>query len=133
MKLNTLMLDDMVLLWHQRFNAWIPITVTIDILKSVKEDEIKPIDLTPEMLENNDFTKRDAIPGIISWKEWVSSDGRVILCNKQDFINSDNTWAIHIDNEDMETIGAAELSFLHQLQHILKHYEIEHKEFIVQL
>jgi hypothetical protein len=125
------MLDDYILMWHQRYNSWIPITVTIDILKGLKENEIKPVDLTPKLLECNGFKKQALIPGIKGVDGWVSYDRRVILRNDPEYINSENTWSIHVDSEDMASICNAELSYFHQLQHIYKHCEIE-KEFIIQ-
>lgn len=124
MNIDFLMKDDLVL-WNHPRKGWTVIRVTLDILKTAVEGELKPIDLTSEILENNEFTKRDAIPGIISWKEWVNLDGRVILNNNKDHINSNNTWYIHVDDEDMRTICTAELSYLHELQHILRHCKIK--------
>ena len=126
MNVDFLTKNDLVLWDHPR-KGWIVIKVTLKILRTATDSEIKPIDLTPEILENNGFTKRDAIPGVVSWKEWVSKDGRVILTNNPDHINSENTWSIHVDSKDMATICTAELSYLHELQHILRHCKIEHE------
>lgn len=133
MKIDNLFEGDWVLWWHPRKQNWVPLKIVIEILSAYKKEynfdapDIKPIELTPELLEKNGFEKKEQVKGII---EWISPDGRVILRNDPEWINSDNTWSIHVDNESMESIGSAELSYFHELQHIYKFHKIE-KEFKV--
>lgn len=127
MKLDILQKDDWILLWNPKKIKWIPTRVTIEILYSYENlkmydpSDIKPIMITEKFLQKNGFTKEEIIKGFI---EWVSSDRRIILRNDSKFINSNKTWSIHVDSEDMCSICNAELSFVHELQHILKHCEI---------
>ena len=86
------------------------------------EDKCKPIPITPEILEKNGFEREDWID---NKGRFVSADGRLILQNDENFINSLNTWYIHIDNEDFETIGSCELTYVHQLQHALRLFGID--------
>ena len=137
MKIDYLVEGDWVLWWHPRKESWVPFKITIEVLAVYKRDynfdaqDLKPIELTPELLEKNGFIKRNGFTNNnISWNEWVSPGGRIIINNNQEIINSNNIWAIHIDNEDMESIGNAELSYFHELQHIYKFHKIE-KEFKV--
>jgi hypothetical protein len=114
--------------WHPRKQSWVTLKITIEVLSAYKSEynfeasDLKPIDLTPEILEHNGFTKEERIKGLV---EWISEDGRVILRNDPNYLNSENIWGIHVDSPDMSTICTAELSYLHQLQHIYKHCEIE--------
>lgn len=79
-----------------------------------------PIPLTPEILEKNGFNCEEIIQ-----PHWISEDGRILLRNDESLINSNNKWSVHVDNEDMQTIGYFELTYVHQLQHALRLCEIE--------
>lgn len=87
------------------------------------EAEIKdlhPIPLTSEILEKNGFNCEEIIQ-----LHWISEDGRILLRNDESLISSNNKWSVHVDNEDMQTIGYFELTYVHQLQHALRLCEIE--------
>lgn len=75
--------------------------------------EIVSISLTPEILEKNGFDK-DA------WNTWISADHRITLHNEDEYLNTFNKWHIHVDTEDMRTIGSVELTYVHQLQQFLR-------------
>lgn len=129
MKLSRLQPDDWVLWWHPRKQYWVPLKVTIRLMYEYLEHEhtddpsdIKPLEITEELLLLNGYKKEELIPGMI---QWISDDGRVILRDDKNYINSKNNWSIHVDSPDMSSICNAELSYLHELQHILKHCEIE--------
>lgn len=77
--------------------------------------EIKPIELTPEILEKNGFVGEGD-----NFKMWTSVDKRVILHNNDGYINSFNKWHVHVDTEDMRTIGSIELTYVHQFQQFLR-------------
>ena len=78
-------------------------------------DGIWPIPLTAEILEKNGFECKEIIQ-----PHWISEDGRILLKNDELFINSNNEWSVHVDNEDMQTIGYFELTYVHELQHALR-------------
>ena len=86
------------------------------------KDEIVPILLTPEILEENGFKCEEIIQS-----HWISEDGRILLRNDEWIINSNNKWLAHFDNEDMQTIGCFELTYVHELQHALRLCNINKK------
>lgn len=95
-------------------------------------DNIEPIPITREFLENNAWEREDMMWGADEEIEiWLSPDHRVELrSNKNhDMCNSDAAWAVHFDNVDFETIGSGEVTYLHELQNECncKHYEFEWK------
>ena len=83
-------------------------------------DGVDPIPLTAEILEKNGFNCEEIIQ-----PHWISEDGRILLRNDESLINSNNKWSVHVDNEDMQTIGYFELTYVHQLQHALRLCNIE--------
>lgn len=101
------------------------------------EDSIQPIPLTEEILHNNGF-KNDVIAQKSIIAEGasnfsvilISEDNRITLNNIDEYLNSFNKWYIHIDTEDMRTMCTAEITYVHELQHLLKLCKIE-KEIIL--
>lgn len=81
-------------------------------------DKITPVPITKSFLESLGFKLEETIPGKL-W-EYISQDRRIILRNNQEYLNSYNSWFIHIDNEDMETIATCEISWVHQLQNLFE-------------
>ena len=53
-----------------------------------------------------------------------------MLNNINEHLNSFNNWHIHIDTEDMRTMCTAEITYVHELQHLLKSSKIE-KEIVL--
>ena len=100
-------------------------------------ENVHPIELTEEILHKNGF-KNDVIAQKSIIAEGasnfsvilISEDNRIILNNIKEHLNSFNTWNIHIDTEDMRTICTAEITYVHELQHLLKLCRIE-KEIAV--
>ena len=90
-------------------------------------NKFEPIPLTPEILEKNGFEMDEVIKEYIIYS---GIDNRVSLHNDQECINSVNEWHVHIDNEDYCTIANCELTFVHELQHLLKLCDID-KEIVV--
>ena len=88
-------------------------------------DNVYPIPLTTEILEKNGYTSHDDLAG--RGVEWISEDNRIIMSDWEYDINSNNHWYIHIDNEDMDTICTAEITYVHEFQHLLKLCKIEKK------
>lgn len=80
---------------------------------------LQPIPLTPIILELNDFSQtfNDKVNGgdfII----YMSRDRRILINKLSN--SSDDCWYCHIDNEDMETVGGADIQYVHELQHLYK-------------
>lgn len=92
------------------------------------EEFVEPIPLTSEILEKNGYTPHDDLVGRVV--EWCSEDNRIIMSDWEYDINSNNHWYIHIDNEDMDTICTAEITYVHELQHLLRLCKIE-KEIVL--
>ena len=89
--------------------------------------DAEPIPLTPNILEKNWFVLDEVIKEYCIYN---GIDNRVSLHNDKEYINSSNTWHVHIDSEDYCTIATCELTYLHELQHILRLCEID-KEIVV--
>lgn len=100
-------------------------------------NKIEPIPLTEEILKKNGF-KNDVIAQKAIIAEGasnfsvilVSEDNRITLNNIDEYINSFNKWHVHIDTEDMRTICTSEITYVHELQHLLKLCKIE-KEIVL--
>ena len=91
------------------------------------DDNIKPIPITKELLEKNGFERENLIT---SYNHYTGIDNRVCLTNDFYSMNSRNMWTAHIDSEDYCTIAHCELTYVHELQHILRLYKID-KEIVV--
>ena len=102
-----------------------------------KFEYIEPILLTEEILHKNGF-KNDVIAqkSIIaegasnSSVILISEDNRITLNNIVEYLNSFNKWYVHIDTEDKRILCTAEITYVHELQHLLKLCKIE-KEIVL--
>lgn len=100
-------------------------------------NKIEPIPITEEILKKNGF-KNEVIAQKAIIAEGasnfsiilVSEDNRIILNNIDEYINSFNKWHVHIDTEDMRTMCTSEITYVHELQHLLKLCKIE-KEIVL--
>lgn len=110
----------------------------IALSKGAKDiNKIEPIPITEETLKKNGF-KNDVIAQKAIIAEGasnfsvilVSEDNRITLNNIDEYINSFNKWHVHIDTEDMRTICTSEITYVHELQHLLKFCKIE-KEIVL--
>lgn len=110
----------------------------VALSKGAKDiNKIEPIPLTEEILKKNGF-KNDVLAekSIIaegasnSSVILISEDNRIMLNNIDEYLNSFNKWNVHIDTEDMRTMCTAEITYVHELQHLLKLCKIE-KEIIL--
>lgn len=98
---------------------------------------VESIPLTEEILKKNGF-KNDVIAQKSIIAEGasnfsiilISEDNRITINNIDEYLNSFNKWYIHIDTEDMRTLCTAEITYVHELQHLLKLCKIE-KEIIL--
>ena len=80
---------------------------------------IHPIPLTPEILEKNGFETKKIMPFEQEFEYRVGVDCRVELDNRSEYIRSNNTLAMYIRGDRGLTLYA-ELTFVHELQHLLK-------------
>ena len=80
-------------------------------------NKFMPIPLTPEILEKNGF-ERDK--NISLYNAYTGINSRVILHDDFMSMNSRNMWNVHVDSEDYCTIANCELTYVHELQHLLK-------------
>ena len=103
--------------------------VTIDMMHGnyyqVDIASVHPIPLTPEILEKNGFEREGVI---VSLYEGI--DHRVTIHDDKEYMNSNNEWHVHIDSEDYCTIANCELTYVHQLQQLLRLCKID-KEIVV--
>jgi hypothetical protein len=89
--------------------------------------QFEPILLTPEILEKNGFVLDEVIKEYCIYN---GIDNRVSLHNDKEYMNSRNEWHVHIDDEDYCSIANCELTYVHELQHILRLCKID-KEIVV--
>lgn len=100
-------------------------------------ENVYPIELTEEILHKNGF-KNDVLAQKSIIAEGASNfsvilfseDNRITINNIGEYLNSFNKWYIHIDTEDMRTLCTAEITYVHELQHLLKLCKIE-KEIVL--
>ena len=116
MKVNEVMLGDIVSVSGR------PIHVTLAVLNNWS-DSIEPIPITKELLEKNGAEDY----GFKDFYECNCIDGRITLINDKDYMNSNNEWRAIIRNEHYERIAVCELTYLHELQALLRICKIEHE------
>ncbi len=78
-------------------------------------EQLTPIPLTSEILERNEF--KFCCTDV--FEEWRSEDKRITI-HDEEYPNSFNKWSIHVDTEDMRTMGYFEITYVHELQHALR-------------
>lgn len=89
-----------------------------------KLENISPIEITDDILMKLGFEKSmDAFlpPGlpIDKIEKWNSEDRRVEIRNEY-WTNTDNKWIIHVDNEDMDSIGSCEITYIQEMQQFFR-------------
>ena len=122
MKASELMLGDWVLDTRTKN----PLRVN-PFMAEMEVPEWEPISLTPEILEKNGF-KREGV--IELYNLYAGIDHRVTIHDDKEYMNSVNEWHVHIDSEDYCSIANCELTYVHELQHILRLCKID-KEIVV--
>lgn len=98
--------------------------VTLEIEEGVTyidERNPQPILLTEEILLANGYHKETTVDIVM----FISEDGCISINNDARFMNTQNKWWVHLDNEDMDSIGGLELSYVHQFQNLLRNAEIK--------
>lgn len=88
----------------------------------VFEGKIQPIQITPELLEKNGFEREKLIT---LYNHYTGIDNRVSLHDDFMSMNSKNMWSVHIDSEDYCSIAHCELTYVHELQHLLRICKID--------
>jgi hypothetical protein len=130
MKIDELMIGDWLLYKSDSLDNAFPIQVTREMFNKelvVWKDRFEPITLTPEILEKNGF-ERDK--NISLYNAYTGINSRVTLHDDFMLMNSRNMWDVHIDSEDYCTIANCELTYVHELQNILRLCKID-KEIVV--
>jgi hypothetical protein len=122
MKVCELMVSDWVL--DTRTNN--PLRVN-PFMAEMEVPEWQPILLTPEILEKNGL-ERDK--NISLYNAYTGINSRVTLHDDFMLMNSRNMWHVHVDSEDYCTIANCELTYVHQLQQLLRLCKI-YKEVVV--
>ena len=100
---------------------------TKDKLTWLFSGQFDPIFLTTSILEKNGFLLDEVIKEYCIYN---GIDNRVSLHNDKEYMNSVNEWHVHIDSEDYCSIASCELTYVHELQHILRLCKID-KEIVV--
>lgn len=77
---------------------------------------ITEINLNVETIFGNGY-ERCEFGGIV---DYISEDRKVVIRNGPNLLNSDNLWRVHVDNEDMDSVGNAEITTVGELQTILR-------------
>ena len=116
-KTENLMLFD----WVLNTRTKLPLRV-IPFMAEMEVPEWEPIPLTPEILEKNGFEREKLIT---FYNHYTGIDNRVTLNDDFMSMNSKNMWSVHIDSEDYCTIANCELTYLHELQHLLNLCKID--------
>lgn len=96
---------------------------TKDKLTWLFDGQFQPIQITPEILEKNGFEDQ----GFRHHDEYNGIDDRVVLSNEREYMNTRNEWHVHIDSEDYCSIASCELTYVHELQQILRLCKIKNK------
>lgn len=134
LKVTDIMVGDWVICYHPRRLKCFG-KVSVGLLHTMQEQEyghikedsplfriVEPIPITKELLEKNGFEREELeLP-----HNYYSGIGdRVILNDNRDYMNSNNKWSVHVDDEDYCTIASCELTYLHELQQLLNLCKID--------
>ena len=134
LKVTDLMVGDWVICHHPTRPKCLG-KVSVGLLHTMQEQEyghikensplfriIEPIPLTPEILKKNGF-EVDKL--ITQYNLYTGIDNRVLLRNDKEFINSNNKWCVHVDSNDYRSVANCELTYVHELQHLLRICKID--------
>lgn len=106
-----------------------PIYVTLAVL-TVWSDNIKPLPITVEIIKKNGFKREmDFITDELD-DFYSCINGRIEMTNDKAWINSNNKWNVYVYDKDNYPIANCELTYVHQLQQLLKLCKID-KEIVV--
>ena len=105
---------------HKEMDPHVTLEIEAGVIY-VDEYNPQPIPLTEEILLTNGYHKETTA----NIDKLVSEDGRILVSNDTHYLNTNNKWWVHIDNEDMNGIGGLELSYVHQFQNLLRQSNIK--------
>ena len=83
-----------------------------------KLENISPIEITDDNLVKMGFEK-SLDPLLEQLDRWYSEDRRVEIRSEY-FTNTDAKWSIHVDNEDMDSIGSCEITYIQEMQQFFR-------------
>ncbi len=89
-----------------------------------KLENILPIEITSDDLVKMGFEK-SLDPLFAQLVRWYSEDKRVEI-RDENFTNTNAKWTIHLDNEDMDSIGSCEVTYVHEMQQFFRLCKYEH-------
>ena len=132
LKLSNLMVEDWVVCYHPTSQKSFE-KVSVGLLHTMQEQEyghinensplfriVEPIPLTPEILKKNGFNLHD---------DMYTNDVMTLHDDKK-FIKTKNAWSVGVHTNGCHRIALCELTYLHELQHLLKLCNIDF-EFVV--
>lgn len=124
--LKELMDGDWIMWLSDKKENSFPIQFKLEEIEEIKRYGLKRfeyIELTEEILLNNSFTK--CFDDVVEFDFYEDPHNNITMCNNSFMLNTKNKWHIHIDNRDMDSIMMCELTYVHELQRILKHVKID--------
>ena len=83
-----------------------------------KLENISPIEITSDNLVKMGFEKC-LDPLFEQLDRWYSEDRRVEIRSEY-WTNTNNKWNIHVDNEDMDSIGSCEITYIQEMQQFFR-------------
>lgn len=121
LSINELMVDDWVYITDYPMRKEAKQVAPEHFVRSLVEFE--PILLTTEILLKNGFEDR-------GWGEYYYFDGekhiRIDLKSGEEYyMFTDNTWLLQAHNQEFESIGSIELTYVHELQHFFKSCKLD--------
>lgn len=124
--LKELMDGDWIMWLSDKKENQFPIQFKLENIEEIKRfglERFEYIELTEEILLNNGFIK--SFDGILECDFYDDIQNNISMCNNSSMLNSENKWYIRIDNCDKDSIMMCELTYVHELQRILKHVKID--------
>ena len=87
-------------------------------------EDVHPIPLNQEILVKNGFEFQRHEFKTTNDDYWISDDKRIIFRGEH-MTNSFNKWSVHVDTKDMRTMAYLEITYVHELQHLMRLCGIE--------
>ena len=121
MSINEIMVDDWVYIKDYPMRKEAKQVVPEHFVRSLVEFE--PIPLTTEILLKNGFEDR----GFGEYYYFADEERiRVDLRSCEEYyMTTDNAWLAQAHNNDFESIGSIELTYVHELQHFFKSCKLD--------
>jgi hypothetical protein len=84
------------------------------------DDEIEPIPVTKEILEEMGFEEYEDLPLEGVFYRYWDKDCKYKLDVRDFWTNSQRKWYVHVDNDVCNTIGSGEFDYVHELMNLVK-------------